>query len=187
MNAMTWYDHETDSIWSQPWGRAIIGDYKGVQLDLLPSQVTTWGNWRKTYPQSQVMTNDIEILEYIDIQFNPVFVIGLVLGNDSKAYYFKDVDSLGVVNDMLGDVPVVVWAGDEIYQAYVRIVDGRTLTFSLDGDDLVDEETASRWDPNLGLALSGPLAGTALQPVPSLSSFDWAWVDFYPDSGFYKP
>jgi hypothetical protein len=88
---------------------------------------------------------------------------------------------------MLGDVPVVVWASEEIYQAYVRQVDGDTLTFSFDGENLIDEETASHWDPNLGLARSGPLAGKSLQPVPSLSSYDWAWVDFYPNSDFYEP
>jgi len=31
------------------------------------------------------------------------------------------------------------------------------------------------------------LNGESLQPVPSLSSYDWAWRDFYPDSKFYAP
>jgi hypothetical protein len=182
---MTWYDHETESIWSQPWGRAIIGEYKGVQLDLLPYQLTTWEKWKEAYPNTLVMVNDIERHREYRQGFRPDFVIGLVIGTDAKAYYYEDVLSLGVINDSLGNIPVLVWAQDEIYQAYVRIVDGRTLTFRLDGNELVDEETASRWDPNLGLAISGPYAGSALRSVPSLSSFDWAWVDFYPDSEFY--
>lgn len=187
MNAMTWYDHKTRSIWSQPWGRALRGPYKGVQLNLLPFQLTTWERWVDAYPHTLVMTDDLQRL-YIRVQgFQPDFVIGLVLGDNTKAYYFTDVESLGVVNDALGDVPVAVWASQEIYQAYVRQVDGNTLTFTFDGENLIDEETASNWDPNLGLAKSGPLIGKSLHPIPSLSSYDWAWTDFYPDSEFFEP
>ena len=32
MNAMSWRDHTTESIWSQPWGRSIDGVSKGVEL-----------------------------------------------------------------------------------------------------------------------------------------------------------
>ena len=184
---MTWYDHETRSIWSQPWGRALVGPYKGVQLNLLPFQLTTWGSWKESYPHTQVMVNDTEFLVFSRQEFRPDFVIGLVLRNDSKAYYFKDIEEGGVVNDTLGETPVLLWANGEIYQAFVRQVDGQTLTFRLEGDELVDEETASRWDPSLGLARSGPLAGNSLRQVPSLSSFDWAWEDFYPESQFYQP
>ena len=34
--AMTWYDHETDSTWSQPIGTAMAGAYKGVRLEMIP-------------------------------------------------------------------------------------------------------------------------------------------------------
>jgi hypothetical protein len=187
MSAMTWYDHETQSIWSQPWGRALQGPYKGVQLNLLPYQLTTWERWVESYPDTLVMTDDLQRLSIRVQGFRPDFVIGLVLDGNAKAYYYTDVEGLGVVNDALGDVPIAVWASQEIYQAYVRQVAGQTLTFTFDGENLIDEETASRWNPNLGLALSGPLAGKALQPVPSLSSFDWAWTDFYPESEFFEP
>ena len=45
-NAMTWYDHETGSVWSQPTGEAILGPLTGTKLELLPSTLTTWGDWR---------------------------------------------------------------------------------------------------------------------------------------------
>jgi hypothetical protein len=187
MNAMTWYDHETRSIWSQPWGRGIKGNYKGVQLNLLPFQLTTWERWKGAYPDTQVMVNDTEFLIFSRQGFQPDFVIGLVLGPASKAYYYTDVEVIGVVNDTLGDVPILVWASEEIYQANVSLVDGDTLTFTFNGEELIDEETGSRWDPNLGLATDGPLSGKSLKPVPSLSSYDWAWEDFYPDSEFFEP
>ncbi len=40
-NAMTWWDHSTGSIWSQPLGEAIAGPLKGETVELLPSQFTS--------------------------------------------------------------------------------------------------------------------------------------------------
>jgi len=187
MNAMTWYDHETRSIWSQPWGRAIKGELKGITLELLPSQLTTWSSWKAAHPETLLMTNDVDQLGFRRQKFQPDFVIGLTLAEQSKAYYFEDVQAAGVVNDLLGDIPVMVWAEDVIYQAYVRQVGERVLTFRFEGQKLVDAETSSEWDRDRGLAIAGPLKGESLQPVPSLSSYDWAWLDFYPDSTFYSP
>ncbi len=187
MNAMTWYDHETQSIWSQPWGRAIIGPYKGVQLNLLPSELTTWASWKQEHPETLAMINDVDRLGTRRQGFSPEFVIGVILAGQAKAYYYTDVEAAGVINDILGDVPIVVWATDEAFHVYVREAAGRALTFRAEGDALVDEETASTWDVARGLAKSGSLKGESLQPVPSLSSYDWAWADFYPDSEFYAP
>ena len=187
MNAMTWYDHETRSIWSQPWGRAIQGELKGVQLNLLPFQLTTWATWKETHPEALVMMNDVDRLGRRRQGFQKDFVIGLVLGQTAKAYYYEDALEAGVINDALGDVPVVLWTSDEIFYAYVREVDGSVLTIKAEGDTLVDEETGSIWDLSRGVATSGPLQGEGLRAVPSLSSFDWAWEDFYPDSEFYTP
>jgi hypothetical protein len=187
MNAMTWYDHETESIWSQPWGRAIKGELKGVQLDLLPFQLTTWASWKADHPDTLVMINDLDRLRDDRQGFSKDFVIGLILVGNARAYYFKDVRDIGVVNDQLGDFPVLVWAAGERYQAFLRQVGDQVLTFHLEGEALVDNETNSRWNVVRGLAVEGPLQGESLQPVPSLSSFDWAWVDFYPQADFYEP
>lgn len=187
MSAMTWYDHETGSIWSQPWGRSIQGELKGVQLHLLPMQLTTWGNWKSQYPNTLAMGDDLDRLGERRQGFNPNFVIGLVLGEDAKAYHYSDAAQAAVINDWLGETPIALWVMDEIYQAYVRISGEQQLTFHAEGDMLVDAETGSIWDPIRGLAQDGPLRGKALQPVPSMSSFDWAWLDFYPETEFYKP
>jgi hypothetical protein len=133
------------------------------------------------------MTNDYSRLGGMARGFQPNFVIGLVLADQAKAYYFVDVERAGVVNDALGDVPVSVIVRDGSYHAFIRQVDERVLTFRFNGDQLVDEETGSGWDVNRGLAVTGPLQGEGLRPVPSLSSYDWAWEDFYPSAEFYLP
>ena len=187
MNAMTWYDHSTGSVWSQPWGRAIIGDLKGIELFLLPSQIATWSSWRDAYPDTLVMTNDHERLGAFRERFDPDFVIGLLMNGETKAFYFSDVFDAGIVNDFIGDIPIVVWAEEGRFHAYVRQVDAQVLTFSAEGDTLIDSETGTHWDVARGLATEGSLQGQSLLGVPGSSAFDWAWRDFYPESDFYQP
>ena len=85
MNAMTWWDHESDSVWSQPWGRAIQGEQKGVELFLLPSQLTTWSSWRAEHPNTLAMANDINRLGRRQ-KFNTNFVIGLILAGQARPF-----------------------------------------------------------------------------------------------------
>jgi hypothetical protein len=186
-NAMTWYDHETNSIWSQPIGQSFLGPLKGTKLQLLPFQLTTYANWVENYPETLVMVNNYDRLGGLQQGFRTTFVIGLVLADQSKAYYYEDVEAAGVINDTLGEFPVVVWAENNEFQAFIRRIGDQTLTFKLEDGQIVDLETGSIWDISRGLAKEGPLLGEGLQAVPVLSSFDWAFEDFYPDGEFYQP
>lgn len=185
MNAMTWFDHESESIWSQPWGRAIQGDLKGTELFVLPSRVITWGDWKAEHPETLVMINDVGRLSFRQ-GFDPGFVIGLLLDGRARAYYYTNVAEKTIINDMFDEFPVLLWAADNNYQAYLRQADGRTLTFRWEDGQLIDEETGSTWDIRSGLALAGPLRGQSLQPIPGSTAYDWAWEDFYPDTTFYE-
>ena len=48
-------------------------------------------------------------------------------------------------------------------------------------DGIVDEETGSVWN-TLGKAISGPMAGTELEPVIHQNHFWFAWAVFEPDT-----
>ncbi len=61
------------------------------------------------------------------------------------------------------------------------VVDGEELTFEVDGDRFVDEQTGSTWNV-LGESTSGPLAGTQLEAVPHVDTFWFAWAAFRPDT-----
>ena len=111
----------------------------------------------------------------------------MILDRESNAYYFTDVLDQGLVHDSLAGVPILVWAQDTRFHAYLRRAGERELTFEQRGDQLVDLETGSIWDPALGLALEGPLKGEVLQPIPGSTAYDWAWLDFYPQAVFYQP
>ena len=42
MNAMTSWDWESQSVWSQQWGAAIDGELTGIRLTLLPYELVPW-------------------------------------------------------------------------------------------------------------------------------------------------
>lgn len=187
MRAMTWWDHETGSIWSQPIGTALIGPLRGIRLKLLPSALVPWGTWRAEHPATLVLHE--EGFAFFRERPSDNFVIGIVLGEHARAYHFRDAARARVINDWVGPFPVLITADpvSRRVQTLLRQVRDRVLTFVLERDLLKDTQTGSTWDPVRGTSTSGPLRGLVLRLVPHNSSFDWAWRDFYPHTTFYQP
>ncbi|MBI4259734.1 MAG: DUF3179 domain-containing protein [Actinobacteria bacterium] len=52
------YDRQTETYWSQATGQAILGDLVGMELEFVPAQVVSWGDWRATYPGGRVLSQD---------------------------------------------------------------------------------------------------------------------------------
>ncbi|MFV2040268.1 MAG: DUF3179 domain-containing protein [Acidimicrobiales bacterium] len=61
------------------------------------------------------------------------------------------------------------------------VLDGETLEFSTDGDDIVDTGTGSTWNV-LGEAVAGELVGSQLTPVVFVRTFWFSWSTFRPDT-----
>ncbi|MEF8842638.1 MAG: DUF3179 domain-containing (seleno)protein [Haloarculaceae archaeon] len=49
------YDEPTGSRWSQTLAEAICGPREGESLEILPSAVATWGEWRTDHPDTEVL------------------------------------------------------------------------------------------------------------------------------------
>lgn len=49
------YDAATHSYWSQILARGICGPHAGTDLDVRPSTVATWGEWRAEHPDTEVL------------------------------------------------------------------------------------------------------------------------------------
>ena len=67
---------------------------------------------------------------------------------------------------------------------YSRVVDGRALAFEPVPRGFRDAETGSVWNL-LGRAVSGPLAGRELGPLPHVDAFWFAWAAFHPATTIY--
>ena len=138
----------------------------------------------------------------MDSRLPPVeYVLNISIGDTHRLYPFSDFAEQPVINDMVAGQPVVVLSRDGTFSAldggdivgsrlipsataFHRRVNEQTLTFSLDDGRIVDDQTGSVWNL-LGLAESGPLAGTRLNHVPSGVHFAFAWLAFNPDSEIY--
>ena len=60
------------------------------------------------------------------------------------------------------------------------------LVFELDDQGrILDTATGSVRETVAGAATAGPLTGAILQRLPYVTSYDWAWGDFFPYSTFY--
>ncbi len=114
-------------------------------------------------------------------------VLSVRAGDAEKAY---PLEALGdaVVNDTVGEAPVVVLARGPVPQgvAFSRRLEGRTLTFREDQGAVRDEETGSTWS-FAGRASAGPLAGARLRPLPTRRAFWFALGFAVEDIPVYRP
>ncbi|MEP7200421.1 MAG: DUF3179 domain-containing (seleno)protein [Chloroflexota bacterium] len=110
LNGMTWWDHETESLWSQPLGEAIGGPLMGAQLPLLPSSTAPWTTWRREHPQTLALYDENYALfnssSRKTTQNN--YWIGVVLGAQSHAYPYGIASAERLIQDQIGDVPLLV-------------------------------------------------------------------------------
>lgn len=126
-NAM-FEDKGTRSWWRQETGEAVAGKLKGHQLPELLSEQMSLAQWLTLYPQSLVMQYDklfqpqYDSLDTYDIGLGrgPLtgtdtlswneksWVIGIAVDKLSKAYDWNQLKRERVIQDMLGNTPVVL-------------------------------------------------------------------------------
>ena len=113
-------------------------------------------------------------------------MIGVAAAGAARAYPLERVLEAGVVNDTVGDRPVVVTttAADSLV-AYVRRVDGDVVAFESDDTDHL-AGGGSRWRRATGEAVDGPHEGTTLARANGRSVMFWfAWLDFHEETTVY--
>ena len=55
MNALIMYDRQTNSLWSHFLSEGIEGDFKGVRLTNVPLILTTWREWKQSFPETKAL------------------------------------------------------------------------------------------------------------------------------------
>ena len=204
---------ENASIWLHYEGVCIGGERMGEFLTQIPTFHTTWNSWREWHPESDVMLAPVDrhhrdarhgnareeyfsrpgmdrpLVSTISGPPNDAYpehemVLGINVDQGMRAYPLREVKrNGGVVEDMMGDHPIAVFAGPRLEDAtmatYSRLLGGENLSFRHDADHFVDSETGSLWNIE-GKAVDGPLRGKRLNPVRSHYVRWHAWV--YPHS-----
>lgn len=179
-NAMTWWDHDTGSIWSQPLGEAIAGPRKGAKLEAFPVTFTTWGAWVEAHPYTLALDAPAGASGFALEQL----IIVVDFGVETAAYPVMDVQRDGVVNDVVAGVEVAIVSdptNSQRWSVLSRRLDDQVVELQRIDDEIVDVATGSVWDPLRGLGLSGPLQGEILNPLPGFTSFPGDFRTFWPD------
>jgi len=52
------YDRQTESWWQQFTGKGIIGDYTDTELVRIPSQIVSFGEFRKAFPDAEILSKE---------------------------------------------------------------------------------------------------------------------------------
>jgi hypothetical protein len=208
------YDRLTGSLWSQLLATAINGPTTGDRLAVLPASFTTWAAWRADHPDTEVLlppprSGTVEgpartSFDYFTprYSYDEAPLVGyertrdalhpqeLVLGVEhdgvTRAYPYQTVAETGVVNDTVGDRPVVVaTAPGRTLVAYDRRIDGRPRRFAAAGETFL-RASGSRWRRTTGVAVDGPHAGVRLTRANDLPPLFWlGWSKFNPETSVY--
>lgn len=126
------WDDLTQSWWQQFTGEAIMGEYMGTHLEVLPSKVVTWEAYTKWHTMGRVLVGDEKLgaLDYspqkldrfenidpasmidtpLDRRIPPKErVLAAIVGNEAVAYPFSTLAQYGVINDTVGGQSVVAF------------------------------------------------------------------------------
>ncbi len=202
------YDRNTDSMWSQALGLAVVGELTGVELEKIPFDLAKWSDWKKLYPDTIVLSTDtghsrpygsdpygdyytdsriIFPVKNSDDRMHPKEIILGFDNNESfKAYKISDVESQKIINDKINEENLVlVSIVPSLVRAFDRTVDSQVLEFTLDGIIMSDKQTGSEWNLD-GMAVSGPLQGKQLGRIPFNPGFWFEWVAFHPTTEVYQ-
>lgn len=204
-------DRRTGSLWNNLTGEPVVGPLAGssVRLSVLPLVVTTWKEWRTRHPATTVVVPDPVTARRFGYDYRPgaadrqrtgvsfpvwlksgaldpkTEVYAVRLDDRAKAYPVERVLEERVVNDLLGDVPVVVLGDPE--SGAVRAYRRGERTFSPSGTptELVDE-AGRRWSVGEEALLPAGEGASALPRVPGHLAYWFGWYSFFPQSDLYS-
>ena len=155
------WDRQTESWWQQLTGESIVGELVGTQLEMIPTQLVSFGDFQTAFPDATVLSRntgfnppygqnpyrgydtDQQPFLFADIT-DPRLqavdrVVALTIGDAVKAYPYKVLKNENVVEDTLnGQDLVIFWKAG--------------TTSALDAGSIAgsrDVGAATVFDPNL--------------------------------------
>lgn len=189
------YDAETRTFWSQLLGEAMQGDLKGAKLEILPSDIVTWDEWKRQHPNTTVLNLSRSAFIQRGVDLNSSFykkpadfVYAWSVGQQRYHANLEMLTKQPVMNVIVPRAALVLTYDPESTEVslFTRTVGNRELSFAgADAGHMRDEQTGSIWDRRTGEALNGQLKGQRLQPYLGILAYTVAWEGFYPESKKY--
>lgn len=132
------YDHQTESLWSQLEMKAVTGQMIETKLGIFPSVLATWKEWKEEHPRTLVLSRDTRFgrnydrdpyggyenspsvlfpINHKNNRFHPKEkVLVVVSGDITKAYPFSDLKKVKTpFEDKIGNQIIVIHFKDGSY------------------------------------------------------------------------
>ena len=186
-------DKETGTWWQQITGKAIYGPLQGSALDLVPADELSFGEWKSEVSGGKVLAEVPKYKKEYDPNWEPEVaklpvvisfpgtelksrdvVVGLEIGDASRAYPWETLVKQSPVMDRVHGSPVLVVVGKDgkSFRAFSAQIDGKDAEFFLKGESSAGAPPAVAEASRLRTTESAtPAAGP---PVPSWSLLDTA-------------
>ncbi len=164
------YDHQSESLWSQLMKKAVSGKKSGSELIILPFIMSKWKDWKINNPESLILSDDTgyfrdynrnpyENYEKSNILYFPVNkksnqlkqkekLLIVEYNGISKAYPLNILNEKKVLKDKINNKEIII---ESSFGDYIKVVDSR---------------------------------GNQLK---SFTAYWFAWYAFNPDTKLYKP
>jgi hypothetical protein len=165
------YDRQTESLWSQIMMEAVAGPMTGEKLEMIPTMNTSWGEWKRKYPDTAVLTENTGYQRdysknpypgyaqsgqlYFDVEkkddrFHPKeMIIGIELNGKFKAYPFSEL---------------------------AKMEDGQLEDRFQGHDLLINYQHDSK---------SATISNRQKEELPALTTFWFAWYAFHPETDVF--
>jgi len=195
-NAM-FEDKRTGSWWRQATGVAVAGPRKGSRLPEVQSVQLTLRQFLALHPNALVMQPDPKFTSGYDTDGrfergeskgkltrtdqgswnDKSWVIGIECGTVSKAYDWNELKKARVINDRVGEMPIVIALSDDGqgFVAFERPAD--VSAFSVKSNLLAANGRSYDF---LGRDVAG--SGPPLKPIAASQEFWHSWRSFHPNT-----
>jgi hypothetical protein len=197
-------DEQTESVWQQTSGEAIHGPLKGERLEMMHSDELSFGLWRAEHPEGRILR---PIARFASLYRNQGWekfierfpavmdtsktgiearelVFGIATGAASKAFPASAVFSGGLIQDCVGDEPVLLLVGPDKLSVRAFRIPANT-TFLRGGEAIVDAETSSAWNFS-GCAVRGARTGERLRPLDVVKEYWFDWRHYHPGTAVVR-
>ena len=218
-DALLMYDHQTQTLWSHITGEAVAGELKGKRLKMLAGMPRiNWKDWKRNHPLTKVLSvprdprrpgqlrQDPIVDNYAQYHASPIagisstrytddrlmdkaLVVGVRVDETYRAYPFRSFRRRSIINDEVGDVPVLAFHDlkSNATAVFLRTVEGQALTFEqARGYVVKDVTTGTTWNLITGMATEGKLKGHRLVRLPAMNIYWFAWARYHPETTIYK-
>ena len=169
------YDRKTESLWSQILGRAVTGKRLDEELVAIPARQTTWEQWRRLHPTTEVLSRATGAQRNYDHDPYAGYA-------DSDSVFFPlrhrpPADGLHPKERVLG----LVFEGAAKAYPFSSLASYNQSQFpdAIGGTDVV-----IHWDTTSGMAWATDAAGVELA---SVDGYWFAWHAFHPGTEVFAP